>query len=60
MYPRDWPKCVRCDDFALDGHLTCGRVECDEGRARDERAEALQDRDENKPEWCRPWPNFGF
>lgn len=35
MYPRDWPKC-HCGDFALDGHLTCGRAECDESRARDD------------------------
>lgn len=33
MYPPDWPRC-RCGDFALDGHLTCGRVECDESDAR--------------------------
>jgi hypothetical protein len=38
MYPKDWPKCVRCDDDALDGHLTCGRAECNESRARDERS----------------------
>jgi len=37
IYPTDWPRCVACGDFALDGHLTCGRVECAEGSARDER-----------------------
>ena len=37
MYPSNWPRCVSCDDFALDGHLTCGRAECDESKARDER-----------------------
>lgn len=26
--------CVSCDREALDGHLTCGDVRCDEGRAR--------------------------
>ena len=38
MYPPNWPRCVRCDDFAMDGHLTCGRAECDESKARDERS----------------------
>jgi hypothetical protein len=28
LYPRGWPKCVRCGDDALDGHSTCGRFEC--------------------------------
>lgn len=32
-YPSDWPKCY-CGEPVLDGHLTCGRVECDEGAAR--------------------------
>ncbi len=36
MYPKDWPRC-HCGDFVLDGHLTCGRLECDESRTRDER-----------------------
>jgi len=26
-YPADWPRC-RCGEPVLDGHLTCGRVEC--------------------------------
>lgn len=26
--------CVYCGDQALDGHLTCGRVTCDESAAR--------------------------
>lgn len=33
-YPSDWPRCVRCDLPALDAHLTCGSVECDESGAR--------------------------
>jgi len=33
-YPVKWPKCVFCDEFALDGHLTCGRHQCDESEAR--------------------------
>lgn len=41
MYPSDWPKCPSCGEPALDGHLTCGRIECDESgereRARDGR-----------------------
>lgn len=38
-YPANWPRCVSCGDYALDGHLTCGRVECDEGHARSHYAE---------------------
>ena len=34
LYPVGWPRCVSCGEPALDGHLTCGRVECNEGRAR--------------------------
>ncbi len=45
MYPEGWPRCPSCDDFALDGHITCGRVECDERGARDGRlAEELLQR----------------
>ena len=29
QYPVGWPRCS-CGDYALDGHNTCGRVECDE------------------------------
>ena len=28
-------RCVFCGDLALDGHFTCGRVECSESAARD-------------------------
>lgn len=38
MYPANWPRCPKCDDFALDGHITCGRFECAEYAARRERA----------------------
>jgi len=37
MYPANWPRCPKCDDFALDGHITCGRLECNESAARSER-----------------------
>lgn len=30
-YPPDWPKCPSCGLPALDGHITCGKAECDEG-----------------------------
>ena len=30
MYPKDWPKCPKCREPALDGHITCGKRECDE------------------------------
>ena len=32
-YPDWWPQCVNCIRPALDGHLTCGHVECDEDAA---------------------------
>lgn len=35
MYPADWPRCPACGDFAMDGHITCGRLECREGWHRD-------------------------
>jgi hypothetical protein len=37
-YPADWPRCPVCDDFALDGHITCGRSECDESGQRNSRS----------------------
>lgn len=37
MYPEGWPRCPVCGDSALDGHLTCGRIECDEKGQRAER-----------------------
>ena len=33
-YPPDWPRCAACGDYALDGHVTCGRQECDEAKWR--------------------------
>jgi hypothetical protein len=33
-YPPGWPRCPACGLPVLDGHLTCGRVECDEGGQR--------------------------
>jgi len=33
-YPADWPKCPWCERPALDGHLTCGEVNCAEGDTR--------------------------
>ena len=34
-YPANWPRCPSCGDFAMDGHLTCGRLGCDERAAWD-------------------------
>lgn len=31
------PRCPQCGDVALDGHLTCGRAACEEGRQRAQR-----------------------
>lgn len=45
-YPTDWPRCPCCGDFALDGHITCGRFQCNEGeqrRKRDEERWAIHD-----------------
>jgi len=33
-YPADWPRCPGCGEPALDGHITCGKAECDEGGRR--------------------------
>jgi hypothetical protein len=33
-YPKDWPHCPGCGRPAMDGHITCGRAECDEGGHR--------------------------
>lgn len=49
-YPDGWPRCVSCGDAALDGHLTCGRVECDEGRARLEQERVLEEHGEQEAE----------
>ena len=38
-YPPGWSKCATCDLPAMDGHLTCGRLECDERTARQRRDE---------------------
>jgi hypothetical protein len=37
IYPSDWPRCPGCGDFALDGHITCGSVLCNERDAREQR-----------------------
>src|SRR5262245_27680831 len=44
-YPADWPRCPKCGEPALDGHITCGKFECDEHgtrRARDAARMAAQ------------------
>jgi hypothetical protein len=33
-YPAGWPACPGCGQPALDGHITCGNVACDEGGRR--------------------------
>jgi hypothetical protein len=33
-YPHDWPSCPGCGMPALDGHITCGDVACDEAGRR--------------------------
>jgi hypothetical protein len=33
-YPGDWPCCPACGRPALDGHITCGRAECNEAEQR--------------------------
>lgn len=34
MYPEGWPRCPVCGEPALDGHITCGNVRCDESGQR--------------------------
>ena len=34
MYPLNWPTCPVCGDYALDGHITCGRAACKEEEQR--------------------------
>jgi len=34
FYPPGWPRCA-CGLPVMDGHLTCGRLECDERGARE-------------------------
>jgi hypothetical protein len=34
LYPAGWPTCPGCGCPALDGHITCGDVTCDEGGRR--------------------------
>lgn len=38
-YPSDWPKCPGCGEPALDGHITCGDVRCNEAGQRGRQAE---------------------
>jgi hypothetical protein len=33
FYPQGWPRCT-CGLPVMDGHLTCGKLECDEAGAR--------------------------
>jgi len=37
IYPANWPRCPQCGDYAMDGHITCNRLECDEQFWRDVR-----------------------
>ena len=37
MFPKNWPKCPVCGDEALDGHITCGKFQCNEGEQRRKR-----------------------
>lgn len=34
VYPPGWPKCPACEEPALDGHVTCGKIGCDEAGRR--------------------------
>ena len=52
MYPSNWLRC-HCGDFALDGHLTCGRAVCDEQRARDKDQAQQEDAEDARREWLR-------
>ena len=59
MYPSDWPKCPGCEAPALDGHITCGSVLCNESRARADREHEKRGctcgcDSCNVPDWCAP------
>lgn len=45
IYPDNWPSCPRCGEAALDGHITCGKAECNESGARRMKAEMDRDLD---------------
>ncbi len=49
IYPKDWPKCPKCGDNALDGHVTCGQWKCNEGLTRRER---------DAEHWARCYPGL--
>jgi hypothetical protein len=36
FYPGGWPACPACGEPAMDGHITCGRMQCDEGGHRND------------------------
>jgi hypothetical protein len=38
-YPEVWRRCPVCGDFAIHGHITCGRLGCNEGKQRELAAE---------------------
>jgi hypothetical protein len=42
-YPPDWPTCPSCGEPVLDGHITCGRLACDEAGRRRERERDKED-----------------
>lgn len=50
FYPPGWPRCA-CGDYVLDGHETCGRVEC--GTQAD--AEARRHEADRRCPDCQNW-----
>ena len=38
-FPDNWPRCPVCGFPALDGHITCGSANCNEGEQRRKRAD---------------------
>lgn len=53
-YPETWPKCPSCGEPAMDGHITCGKFECNESGARRARAECVCEKEHHLPAWRCP------
>lgn len=51
-YPPGWPKCPSCGLPALDGHITCGKLDCNEQRHRHAHPEPPRGAEDDPFNWC--------
>lgn len=51
-YPSDWPKCPSCGKPALDGHITCGALDCNEQGQRNTHLEPPRAAEDDPFDWC--------